>query len=110
MGLVVGGSAGSLIGVAAAIFFPIVGDSPQWGIAAVLGMLGAGFGAWSASMIGVSVPSQRLKRFTPAIEQGQILLMVDVPAARVKEVEARLQALHPEAHLEGVENNVLVFP
>jgi hypothetical protein len=73
-------------------------------------MLGAGFGAWSASMIGVSVPSQRLKRFTPAIEQGQILLMVDVPSARVKEIEARLQALHPEAHLEGVENNVLVFP
>lgn len=110
MGLVVGGAAGSLIGVAAAVFFPIVGDSPQWGIAAVLGMLGAGFGAWSASMIGVSVPSQRLKRFTPSIEQGQILLMVDVPGSRVQEIEARLQALHPEAHLEGIENNVLVFP
>lgn len=110
MGLVVGGSAGSVIGVVAAIYFPIVGDAPQWGIAAVLGMLGAGFGAWSASMIGVSVPSQRLKRFTSQIEQGQILLMVDVPGSRVQEIEARLQALHPEAHLEGVEEKVLAFP
>lgn len=110
MGLVVGGSAGSLIGVAAAIFFPIVGDSPQWGIAAVLGMLGAGFGAWSASMVGVSVPSTRLKRFAPAIDQGQILLMVDVRSARVKEMEARLQVQHPEARLEGIESNVFVFP
>ena len=70
---------------------------------AVLGIVGAGFGAWALSMIGVSTPSNRLKRFEPAVEQGQILLMVDVPRSRVEEGESRLQALHPEAHLEGVE-------
>jgi hypothetical protein len=61
-------------------------------------------------MIGVSTPSSRLKRFEPAIEKGQILLMVDVPRSRVDEIETRLQALHPEARLEGVEANIPAFP
>jgi hypothetical protein len=61
-------------------------------------------------MIGVSTPSSRLKRFEAAIEQGQILLMLDVPRSRVEEIETRLQALHPEAHLEGIEPNIPAFP
>lgn len=109
-GLVIGGSVGAVLGVLAAVFFPIVGDSPQWGMVTVLAIIGAGFGAWASSMIGISAPSIRLKRFEPAIEEGQILLMVDVPRSRVDEIEERLQALHPEAHLEGVEPNIPAFP
>lgn len=110
MGLVIGGAAGAVLGVAAAVFFPIVGTEPQWGIAAVLAVVGGAFGAWSSSMIGVSTPSSRLKRFEAAIEQGQILLMLDVSRFRVQEIEERLQALHPEAHLEGMEPNIPAFP
>lgn len=109
-GLVIGGAVGAVLGVIVALFFPILGDTPEWGMIAVLAIVGAGFGAWSSSMIGISTPSSRLKRFAPAIEQGQILLMVDVPHARVNDIEARLQALHPEAHLEGVEPNIPAFP
>jgi len=61
-------------------------------------------------MIGISTPSNRLKRFQSSIEQGQILLMVDVPNSRVDDIEARLEALHPEARLEGVEPNIPAFP
>ena len=96
-------------GVVAAMF-PIIGDDPQWGMIAVLGILGALFGAWAASMIGVSTPSHRLKRFEQAIEQGQLLLMVDVPRSRVREIEERLEALHPEARFGGVEANIPAFP
>lgn len=109
-GLCIGGAAGAVLGAVVAWVFPIVGDTPQWGMVGVLAIVGAAFGAWSASMIGVSVPSQRLKRFDAAIEQGQFLLMCDVPRGRVQEVEDRLQALHPEAHLEGVEPNIPAFP
>jgi hypothetical protein len=109
-GLVIGAALGAVIGVVAALFFPIVGDEPQWGVPGVLAIFGAAFGAWASSMIGISTPSNRLKRFEPAIEQGQILLMVDVPRSRVEEIEARLQALHPEAHLEGVEPDIPAFP
>jgi hypothetical protein len=76
----------------------------------VLALVGAPFGAWASSMIGVSTPSKRLQRFETQIEQGQVLLMVDVPRGRVEEIEARLKSLHPEVHLEGVEPNIPAFP
>ena len=109
-GLVIGGAAGAVLGVLVALYFPLFGTSPEWGMVAVLSILGALFGAWASSMIGISTPSNRLKRFEPAIEQGQIVMMVDVPRSRVEEIEARLLALHPEAHLEGVEPNIPAFP
>jgi hypothetical protein len=109
-GLVIGGVAGAALGVVIALFFPVFGEAPDVGMIAVLAILGAAFGAWSSSMIGVSVPSHRLARFEPAIHDGQILLMVDVPHSRVDEIESRLQALHPEAHLEGLEPNIPAFP
>lgn len=110
VGLLIGGVTGAAAGVAAAVWFPIVGETPQWGIAAVLAVLGGGFGAWASSMIGISTPSGRLRRFEGAIEQGQILMMVDVPQARVKEIEALLKASHPEARFEGEEPNIPAFP
>ena len=109
MGLMVGGGVGVVAGAVVAMF-PIVSDTPQWGLVGVLAVLGAVFGAWAASMIGVSTPSHRLKRFEQAIEQGQLLLMVDVPRSRVREIEERLEALHPEARFGGVEANIPAFP
>ncbi|MFC5520365.1 hypothetical protein [Polaromonas jejuensis] len=111
-GLLIGGTLGIAAGLLVAMYYPIAigGSSLQWGMVAVLGVLGALFGAWSSSMIGVSVPSHRLKRFEAAVEQGQILLMVDVPGLQVKAIEALLQASHPEAHFEGEDPDTPVFP
>lgn len=110
MGLILGAGVGALLGVFVAIYHPIVGAGPQWGLAAALAIAGALFGTWTSTMIGVSTPSKRLARFAPQIEQGQILLMVDVPMWRVEAIEARLRALHPEAHLEGTEPDIPAFP
>lgn len=135
-GLVIGGLVGLAAGTVAGLAFPITGDvsgwsaladvlaapdwtagdlraaidSPQWGMAWLLAALGAVIGAWSASLVGIAAPSQRLKRFQHAIEQGRILLMVDVPRSRVEEIEALLEAAHPEAHFEGVEPDMPAFP
>ena len=109
-GLTIGAATGAVVGALAAVVFPIVGDSPQWGIAALLAIFGGGFGAWASSMIGISTPSVRLKRFEGAIEQGQILLMVDVPRTRVVEIEELLHVSHPEARHEGVEPDMPAFP
>lgn len=108
-GLVIGGAAGLVAGLLLAAF-PVVAETPQVGLVAVLAIVGGLVGAWSSSMIGASTPSQRLKRFEGALDQGQILLMTDVPHARVEEIEALLQKSHPEAHLEGVEPNIPAFP
>lgn len=111
MGLVIGGALGAVLGVGIGLYLPVMGLSAPGGlVAVVLALLGAVFGAWSSSMIGISTPSKRLARFEPAIAAGQLLLMVDVPRTRVEEIESRLQALHPEAHLEGVEPNIPAFP
>jgi hypothetical protein len=110
LGLVIGGAVGVVMGTFGAIVFPIVGSSPQWGMAAVLAVVGGVFGAWVSSMIGISAPSSRLKRFREAIDQGQILLMVDVPRSRIDEIEERLRELHPEAREEGFEPNIPAFP
>jgi hypothetical protein len=110
VGALIGTVLGSAAGIGVAWYLPAAGEPPQWGLVVVLAMVGAVFGTWASSMIGVSTPSQRLRRFERAIQQGQILLMVDVPEGRVEEIESRLQALHPEAHLEGVEPNIPAFP
>jgi hypothetical protein len=110
MGLIIGAGVGALLGVLVAIYYPIVGDTPQWGLAAALAVAGAIFGTWTSTMIGVSTPSKRLARFMPEIENGKILLMVDVLMWQVDDIEERLRALHPEAHLEGTDPDIPAFP
>ena len=110
MGLIVGAGVGALLGALAAVYYPIIGDEPQWALAAVLSIAGAIFGTWASTMIGVSTPSKRLERFKSQIEQGKILLMIDVAMWDVKAIEARLQAMHPEAQLEGTEPDIPAFP
>lgn len=109
-GLVFGGGAGICAGLLAALYFPIVGDAPQWEVAAMLAVLGGVIGAWSSSMIGISIPSPRLERFESAIAQGRVLLMVDVPHSQAQAVASLLQAAHPEARFEGVERHAPAFP
>src|SRR5689334_12450724 len=57
-GLVIGGAAGFVAGVVLALF-PVVAETPQVGLIAVLAVVGALVGAWSSSMIGASTPSER---------------------------------------------------
>ena len=109
MGMVLGAALGAAAG--ALITFSSLGDAvSKPALVAALAALGAGFGAWSASMIGASIPSRRLRRFEPALARGEILLMADVPALRVNEIEAMLHAKHHEGHDEGREPNVPAFP
>ncbi|WPH13932.1 DUF1269 domain-containing protein [Variovorax paradoxus] len=108
-GWVVGSACGVVVGLAAALLFPIVGDGPEWEVAVLVAILGGAVGAWSASMIGISIPSPRLQRFEGAIAQGQILLMVDLPRSRVRDIEALLRSAHPEARFEGEEPQVPAF-
>lgn len=108
-GLVIGAAVGGLLGAFAAVSLPSAGEAPQWSLIPLLVIAGALFDAWTSSMIGISAPNRRLQRFAAEIEQGRILLMVDVAAPRVEEIEARLQALHPEARLQGIEPEIPSF-
>jgi len=67
-------------------------------------------GAWMSTLIGVSTPSTSLKTFEKDIEDGKILLMVDVPHGRVEEIQDLLHKRHPEATDRGVDLTMPAFP
>lgn len=109
MGLVVGGSTGVLAGLVAVAFPPggiILGG---WTVLACA-LAGALIGAWVSGMIGTDVPNSQLKAFQDAVEEGQILMMVDVPKNRVEDVTRMIRRHHPEADMHGIEPTIPAFP
>ena len=53
---------------------------------------GAAFGAWTSSLIGISVPNSRLEEFQKAIKAGKTLVLVDVEDDEAKALLNRLQS------------------
>jgi hypothetical protein len=108
-GAAAGGVTGLLAGLVA-MSFPPAGLVLGGGAVLSMALLGAGFGSWAASMIGVGIPNRRLQTFQEAIARGELLMLIDVPRDRVAEVEGLVRRLHPEAELEGLEPAVPEFP
>ena len=110
-GVAIGGSLGLFAGMAALAFQPaglVVGGS-----ALLLGSTsigGAAFGAWASTLIGISMPNTQLEKFEEALDQGQILILVDVPKERIDEIQKLIRKHHPEAEFEGVEPAVKLIP
>ncbi|MCB1706300.1 MAG: DUF1269 domain-containing protein [Halioglobus sp.] len=108
-GLELGGSAGLLLGLAA-MAFPPSGIVVGGGLALLMGLWGAGVGGLLTGMAGASFPSSRLKAFESAIEQGQILIMADVPKKDVAHYEAIIRRLDPDVSVEGIEPPSQLIP
>ena len=108
-GMVIGGVLGALVGLGV-VYFPPGVESVPLGAVLIGALVGAGLGAWFSSMVGLQVPNSRLKAFERELEQGRILLMLDVPAARYEELRAVIARTHPEAMDGGTEATVPAFP
>lgn len=108
-GLAAGGATGLLAGIAA-VTFPPVGLVLGGGAILATSLLGAGLGAWASSMIGASVPNRQLERFHDAIDRGELLMLIDVPKARVDEITELVKSHYPTAHIEGAEPTIPAFP
>jgi uncharacterized membrane protein YeaQ/YmgE (transglycosylase-associated protein family) len=109
VGLVIGGLMGVLVGLML-INFPPQGVSLQFVAVLIAAIIGAVLGTWVASMVGLQVPNSRLKGFDKEIQEGKILLMLDVPAGRYQEVHDIIARTHPEAMDRGQEPTVPAFP
>ena len=109
LGLIIGAIGGFLLGV---YMFMTPPDGMHLQLVTVLlaTVVGAAFGAWTASLVAMSVPNTRLKAFQGDIESGMILMMVDVPLARVDEVRELVTRRHPEATARGLEPTLPAFP
>ena len=111
--LFLGAGLGALGGMLLGVYLRLtpIGDFTFGAGAFMLATLGGmAFGAWTSTMIGLSIPSSDLKPFESDIEAGKILLMVDVPVARVEEIEQMLARRHPEAVDRGIEPSIPAFP
>jgi len=108
-GLAVGGATGLLAGIVA-VSFPPAGLLLGGGAILGMSLAGAGGGAWGSSMIGSDVPNSQLKGFEQAIADGQLLMIIDVPKARVETITDLVKKHHPEAEVEGTEPTVPAFP
>lgn len=98
-GAAVGGMLG-LMGGLIAMAFPVNDLVIAGGILLEWVLAGAGVGGTVFSLIGASASTEQVKRYQEAINQGQILMMVDVPDGRVQEVTQRVQKQYPSAQFE----------
>lgn len=106
-GVALGGATGLLGGLVALAMpgFVIAG-----GAILAMGLVGAGMGVWLGGMIGVDVDNSQVKKFKSAIEEGKVLVLVDVAKDRVDDIETLVKKHHPEADLEGTEPHIPAFP
>ena len=102
------GGAGTVGGLLVVLFPP--GGAPlQFVTVLIAALLGALFGAWASSLAASAVPNSQLARFAHDLEQGKVLMMVDVPMRRIAEINELVRRRHPEAIPSGFEPTV-VFP
>lgn len=109
LGLIFGGATGMLAGIVA-VLFPPSGLAMGLGVIFTTAVVGAIMGVWISGIIAADVPSIKLKKFSRALEQGKVLVIVDIPKARVDEVTRIIQKHHPEADMRGLDPSIPAFP
>lgn len=108
-GIAVGGATGLVAGLVA-LSFPPVGLALGGGAVLATALVGAGFGAAVAPMIGISVPNSQLQRYDDAVQRGELLFLVDMGAGRVGEISALISRHHENVRIEGTEPTKPAFP
>lgn len=106
-GVAMGGATGVVAGVVALAFPGVVIGG---GALLAMGLAGAGMGAWLGGMIGMDVENTHIRQFESAIQGGQILVLVDVPKARVESIQELIRKHHADADFEGTEPTIPAFP
>ncbi len=108
-GLAFGGTAGLLAGVLI-VTFPPAGLVLGGGAILLIELAGAGLGGLLAGIAGAAFHNSRLGKFEKALDEGQILIMVDVPADDVSRIESIIRRQDPQTLVEGVEPPASIIP
>lgn len=109
VGMLIGAASGLFVG-AALLLFPPEGIELRTIALLVSALGGALFGSWVSGMAAAAIPNSRLKPFMNDIENGQVLLIIDLPLSRVANIEEMIAKRHPEIYFGGVEPHVPAFP
>jgi len=99
-GVVLGASTGLLAGLVGLRFagFAIAGGP-------VLGLLlfGATIGTMASGLAGLQIGNSRVKQYADAIEEGSLLVMVDISKERIDEISKSIVKHHSTAEFGGIE-------
>jgi hypothetical protein len=80
------------------------------GVILAMSLIGTIVGIWASGMIAADVPNTRLRKFSRDIEQGIILLMVDVPKHQIEEINSMMREQYPDADARGRDPTIPAFP
>jgi len=97
-----GGTTGLFLGLLA-VAMPPAGIVLGGGAVLVIGAMGASLGGLLTGMAGSAFRSSRLSAFQQEIEDGKLLVMVDVPRDRIDHVNRLIEARDPDVEIEGIE-------
>lgn len=98
-GIALGGAAGLLGGMLVVAFPPaglVVGGAA---LLTAVTAGSAGFGALAMGLISKDIHSKKLAAFERDIEQGHVLLIVDVPKNEIEQWKRLITEHHPEAEI-----------
>ncbi|HSS47242.1 MAG TPA: DUF1269 domain-containing protein [Burkholderiales bacterium] len=109
LGMTLGGVGGAALGIIM-VFSPPEGVTLQLVTVLIASLIGALLGAWVSSLVASAVPNSKLLLFAKDIEEGKILIMVDVPARKVEQISQLVERCHPEAAPGGLEPTIPAFP
>jgi hypothetical protein len=104
-GLMVGAGLGVLLGSLLIFYFNV-----SQTVILPTTFIGALLGGWAASMAAAALPNSRLNAFYPEMDKGKLLLIIDVPARRVQQIEKMLAERHPEMEFNGEDPYIPAFP
>jgi len=95
------GALAGIIGAWMVVSFPPPGVvlGSGWAPFLSLGAAGAVGGAVISAVLGKGIPSHKLRPFENAIDQGQLLALVDVPRQQVDATKEMITRHHPEASI-----------
>ncbi|WP_347986445.1 DUF1269 domain-containing protein [Methylomonas sp. AM2-LC] len=100
-GLLLGAATGLFCGLVALIL--PMGLVLGGGAVLAISTVGAGLGSFSATLVGISADSRRLKQFDDAIKNGEFLVMIDMEEDQIEKIKTIIVMHHPEVDFEGVE-------
>lgn len=109
LGFILGGFTGVLMASLTASMGWLVAGLEVWSVSS-LAVGGAFLGAWASSMVAVNIPNTRLKPYQKAIENGQILFCVDIPAQQVDVISNLVGRHYPDADMHDIEPTIPAFP
>ena len=108
-GLAFGGAAGLFAGVLV-VTFPPAGLVLGGGAILLMEIAGAGLGGLLSGIAGAAFHNSRLSAFELALDEGKILILVDVQENDTGKIKDLIHRHDPEVTIEGVEPEAAIIP